>query len=110
MTELLQYWLPKEIVDIVKLYTGEGWWRNKKYINIHRIPQNDLRYAMLTKKPRIRELCYDSTNGFLMGSVWFKLPTGKFVVLNTKEKKVGEFTYYIWEMHYNQHVVQLIKR
>jgi hypothetical protein len=110
MTDLLQYWLPKEIVDIVKLYTGEGWWRSGKYINIHRIPQNDFRYAILTKRPRIKLLCYDSSNTALMGSVWFKLHTGKFVVLNLKEKKTGNFIYYIWEMHYNQEVIQFIKR
>ena len=109
MTDLLQYRLPKEIVDIIKLYTGEGCWQNGKYINIHRIPQNDFRYAMLTKRPRIKLLCYDCSRAAFMGCVWFKLHTGKFVVLNLKEKKMGEFTYYIWEMHYNQEVTKIVK-
>jgi hypothetical protein len=102
MTELLQYWLPNEIVDVIKLYTGEGCWRNGKYINIHRIPKDDFRYAMLAKKPKIKQLCYDSANIARMGSVWFKIYNGKFVVLNLKEKKYGEITYHIWEMHYNR--------
>jgi hypothetical protein len=106
---MLQYRLPKEIVDIIKLYTGEGCWQNGKYINIHRIPQNDFRYAMLTKRPRIKLLCYDCSRAAFMGCVWFKLHTGKFVVLNLKEKKMGEFTYYIWEMHYNQEVTKIVK-
>ena len=108
MTEMLQYWLPKEIVDIIKLYTREGCWRNGKYINIHRIPKNDFRYAMLEKKPKIRLLKYDSSNSALMGSTWFKLYTGKFVVLNVKEKKFGASIYYLWEMHYNQNVTARI--
>lgn len=109
MTDLLQYRLPKELVDIIKLYTGEGCWRNGKYINIHRIPKNDFRYAMLIKRPRIKMLCYDRSRLAFMGSVWFKLQTGKFVVLNLKEKKLLDFVYYIWEMHYNQEVTQIIK-
>ena len=44
MTHQLITKLPSEIVDIIKLYTGEGCWRNGKYINIHRIPKSDDRY------------------------------------------------------------------
>jgi len=109
MTELLQYWFPKEIVDIIKLYTGEGCWRNGKYINIHRIPKIDFRYAMLAKRPKIKQLCYDWSRAAFMGCAWFKLHTGKFVVLNLKEKKIFEQVYYIWEMHYNQNVTQIVK-
>jgi hypothetical protein len=108
MTDLLQYRLPKEIVDTIKLYTGEGCWRNGKYVNIYRIPNNDFRYTMLTKKPKIKTLCYDSATSEMMGSAWFKLRNGKFVVLNLKEKIYDQTPYYIWEMYYNQQVIQCI--
>jgi len=108
MTDLLQYRLPKEIVDIVKLYTGEGCWRNGKYIHIHRIPKDDFRYAMLTRKPKIKTLRYDSSTSEMMGSVWFKLCNGKFIVLNLKEKNYIQTPYYIWEMHYNQNITRVL--
>jgi hypothetical protein len=63
---------------------------------------------MLAKKPRIKMLCYDSSSLEMMGSAWFKLSNGKFVVLNLKEKNYAQAPYYIWEMHYNQTVTKRI--
>ena len=106
MTHELRKKLPSEIVDIIKLYTGEGCWRNGKYINIHKIPKNDPRYTMLRKRPRIKQLIYDSTEKWSNGVTWFKLDTGKFVVINVGQMKVWNGTQfergYFWEMHYNQ--------
>jgi hypothetical protein len=106
MTSLLIYKLPVEIVDHVKLYTGEGEWRNGRYVNIYRILKEDLRYAMLKKIPKIRQLNLDLINKTKIGSVWFKFPNNKFMVIN---KGVGNFWtgyYYIngcfCEMYYNQ--------
>jgi len=106
MTHELIKKLPKEIVDIIKLYTGEGLWRNGKYINIHRIPKNDFRYEILKKRPKIKQLPYNIVNHTFCGTTWFKLDNGKFVVI-----KVGEMTIYngiihvtdyFWKMYYNK--------
>jgi hypothetical protein len=58
MTDLLQEKLPKEIVDVIKLYTGEGEWRNGRYINIRKIPKDDFRFHMLKMRPRIKQIHY----------------------------------------------------
>jgi hypothetical protein len=106
MSNVLIIKLPKYIVDIIKLYTGEGCWRNGKYIHIHRIPKDDCRYKMLLKRPKIKQICYDSSSSEKAGCVWFKLHTGKFIVINVK------YGYYwngvinirgtFMEIHYNQ--------
>lgn len=106
MTHELIKRLPKYIVDVIKLYTGEGCWRNGKYIHIHRIPKNDFRYAMLQKRPKIKQIPYNIVNHAYCGTTWFKLENGKFIVI-----KVGEMTIwtgtihvtdYFWEMYYNK--------
>ena len=56
MTYVLRSKLPVELVDYVKLFTGEGVWRNGKYINIHRIPKLDYRYEMLLSRPKIKQI------------------------------------------------------
>jgi len=106
MSCVLRSLLPREIVDIIKLFTGEGCWRRGKYINIHRIPKTDLRFSMLEKRPRIKQIhnnCYEEP---FKGCVWFKTSSGKFIVIY-----VGNTYAYIghqntfgcfWEMHYNQ--------
>jgi len=105
MTCVLRCVLPAYIVDIIKEYTGEGCWRNGKYINIHRIPRDDSRYQMLQRRPKIRQLKYDTVGDLKAGSAWFKLPNNKFVVINVLKGRcwindhyeVGDF----WEMRYN---------
>ena len=98
--------LPKDIVDVIKLYTGEGCWRNGKYINIKRIPKKDARYAMLKSRPLIKQVYNECRQCCVKGSVWFKLDTGKFVVINSGFGYVWNGYQYItgeyWEMHYNK--------
>lgn len=106
MSHVLRSLLPVHCVDIVKEYTGEGCWRNGKYINIHRIQKTDCRYEMLRKKTRIKQLCYDSMSGLMAGCAWFKLQSGKFIVINVMHGKIWNGNYYevrdLWEMNYNQ--------
>ena len=106
MTTLLISKLPAELVDHVKLFTGEGVWRNGKYVNIHRIPKTDLRYAILKKMPKIRQVTLSTSHPTKMGCVWYKLPNNKFVVIN---KGYGDFwngyhyiNGYFCEMFYNK--------
>jgi hypothetical protein len=105
MACVLRIILPSCIVDIIKEYTGEGCWRNGKYINIHRIPPNDPRYQMLKKRSKIRQLQYDPVGGLIVGSTWFKLPNKKFIVINVYRGKHWNGDFYVhgdfWEMHYN---------
>jgi len=106
MTHELIKKLPKEIVDIIKLYTGEGLWRNGKYINIHRIPKNDIRYEMLKKRPKIKQLSYNIVNHTFCGTTWFKLDNGKFIVIRVGEMTIstlfGSITGHFREMYYNK--------
>ena len=106
MTELLQAKVPKELVDIIKLYTGEGVWNNGKYINIIRIPKDDPRYSILKSRPRIKQIKNSSTDQSKQGCVWFKLPTGKFMVITMREGRERTETGYLdglfWELFYNK--------
>jgi hypothetical protein len=106
MTHELIKKLPKEIVDIIKLYTGEGCWRNGKYINIHRIPKNDIRYEMLKKRPRIKQIPYNNVGQSYCGTTWFKLDNGKFIVIRVGEMTIstlfGRVTGHFREMYYNK--------
>jgi hypothetical protein len=107
-TKNKKFYLMKEIVDIIKTYTGEACWRNGKFVLIHRIPKTDERYDMLKKRPRIKPVFHTDNENPIKGSVWFKLSTGKFMVINVitgyfrwnTEQYHGTF----WEMHYNQDV------
>ena len=104
MTHQLITKLPLEIVDIIKLYTGEGCWRNGKYINIHRIPKSDERYLML-KKRRVIQVKNEIISSTLRGMAWFKDDYGKFMVINSGFMKYWNginFTEgHLWELRYN---------
>ena len=106
MSNVLVTKLPKYIVDHIKLYTGEGCWRNGKYINIHRIPKNDFRYSMLKKRRSIKQIKANSVDNYFYGCSWFKLENGKFVVINVGYMRSWIENHYvegyIWEMHYNK--------
>jgi hypothetical protein len=114
-TKNKRFYLMKEIVDIIKTYTGEACWRNGKFILIHRIPKTDERYDMLKKRPRIKQIIYNIFHANyekpIKGSVWFKLSTGKFMVINVMTGSIrwGNEQYHgtFWEMHYNQDVTVL---
>jgi len=111
MTNVLNKILPSELVDVVKLYTGEGEWRNGKYVDITRIPKTDYRYGMLKKRPRIKQVLNDIIDYPLKGSVWFKTPVGKFMVINVLYTYAWDGVVrtpgYFWEMHYNQELIQI---
>jgi hypothetical protein len=98
--------IPKALVDHIKLFTGEGCWRKGKYINIHRIPKNDHRYAMLMKMPKIKQVSLSVTPSSLAGCVWYKLKNNKFVVINSGYGYFWNGTHhlegYFWEMYYNE--------
>lgn len=89
--------LSPELVDHIKLFTGEGCWQNGRYVNIRKISRTDPRYAMLSKRPRIRQLPsnFDRHLDPLRGSVWFKLATGKFFVINVifTKHRIGDINY-----------------
>jgi len=111
MTDLLSKKLPCELVDVIKLYTGEGCWRNGKYIHIHRFCKDDPRYEILRKKPKIRQLKTNSYPLTMKGCTWFKYPNGKFVVIFVGYTNAWNGTHYIndhiWEMSYNKTVTLL---
>ena len=56
VTKNKRFYLMKEIVDIVKTFTGEAYWRNGKFILVRRILKTDERYTMLKKRPRIKQI------------------------------------------------------
>jgi hypothetical protein len=115
MTSILRTVLPKDVVDVIKLYTGEGHWRNGKYIHIHRIPVSDPRYSVLSRRPVIKQIHNDCFNNPYRGCVWFKLPTGKFMVIGVREgfEWFGNFEKvegHFWELNYNQEKTLLLIR
>ena len=82
-------------------------WRKGKYVNIYRIPRDDPRYEMLRCRPMIRQVINESSSREypLRGSVWFKLPNKKFMVITVRNGKswYSQPSIYglIWEMHYD---------
>jgi hypothetical protein len=99
------FMLAHELVDIIKTFTGDAYWRNGKFVLVRRIPKTDERYAMLKKRPRIKQIFNNDCNNSVKGSVWFKLPTGKFMVINIIEGsiRIGTQQYHgtFREIHYN---------
>jgi len=82
--------LPVEIVDVIKLYTGEGCWLNGRFVKINKISKNDSRYNMLKKRPQIKQVSTDCSNRFSdkkQGMVWFKI-NGSFMVISSGNRHV----------------------
>ena len=48
--------LPCELVDHIKLFTGNGVWRTGKYMN--KIHKDDIRYSILRSIPLIKKMPY----------------------------------------------------
>jgi hypothetical protein len=97
--------IPPELIDVIKQYTGEGLWRNGKFILISRIPRHDIRYGMLTKRPRIKQVYSEVIDHSRKGSVWFKTAAGKFMVINVRNMYAHvtpQRTIFgcMWEMYY----------
>ena len=107
MSYVLRSKLPSYVVDYIKLYTGEGIWRNNKYINIHRIARDDLRYSMLKRLPKIRQVInrFSLNDHQLRGCTWFKVDGKKHMVISVKYDRYYDLPYtenYYWEMCYNE--------
>lgn len=105
--------LPPEIVDVIKTYTGEGVWRNGKFVNIHKIAKSDSRYSILLKMPKIKQVYNSDINNPIKGCVWFKTAAGKFMVINVLINynfKMNNlyFEVNLWEMYYNKEVTQRV--
>lgn len=103
--------LPPEIVDVIKTYTGEGVWRNGKFVNIHKISKSDNRYFILLKMPKIKQVYNSDINNPIKGCVWFKTKSNKFMVLNVIiNYKVNNFYIGVnmWEMYYNKELTQRV--
>jgi hypothetical protein len=106
MSQVLKIKFPTDVHNIIKLYTGEACWRNGKFIHIHHIPKNDPRYAMLLKRPKIKQIRNDHFDSPVKGAVWFKSSTGKFVFITVRYgfsfTNLGHITTFVWEMDYDQ--------
>ena len=104
MTEQLSKKLPNELVDHVKLYTGEAYWTNRgKFQLVYRFSKDDYRYAMLSKRPRLKQILNENYNDHLRGCAWFKREDGRFVVINVRymhnRSVLGPREGYFWEMY-----------
>jgi hypothetical protein len=112
MSFVLRSKLPAYVVDHVKLFTGEAVWRNKKLVHIHRISKDDYRYRALKRLPLIKQVHNDHVDEPRRGCVWFKLSSGKFMVISVRYTHIKiphqyEFSGYIWEMNYNKESTKL---
>jgi hypothetical protein len=83
MASQLQSKLAPELIDVIKLYTGEAYWHNNNIYYVKKIPKTDDRYAMLKKRPLIKQVPNDYREHPLRGSVWFKV-NGKFMVITIR--------------------------
>ena len=99
-----------DIINMVKLFTGELLMRDGKFIKIKRIPKTDFRYDMLQKRPRIKQIMNETVYhqrhlNKQKGSTWFKL-NGNFMVINSGYKYIRSgMTYYegfVTEIFYKQ--------
>jgi len=111
MSQVLKIKFPADVHNIIKQYTGEACWRNGKFIHIHRIPKTDPRYAMLLKRPRIKQIRNDHFDAPVKGAVWFKSSSGKFVFIAVRygyyRTDLGPMTRFVWEMNYDQKKIAL---
>jgi hypothetical protein len=107
MSFVLRSKLPLDVVNYIKLFTGEAMWYKGRFILIHRIPKSDFRFSLLRTLPKNRQLCNDNHDHPKRGCAWFKLDNGKFVVITVRYAHLTPHGYpngYVWEMHYNEKV------
>jgi len=99
-----------DVVNVIKLFTGELIIRDGKFIKIKRIPKSDFRYNMLLKRPRIKQIMNETVYHLrdlnrIKGSAWFKL-NGKFMVINSGFQYIRTGTLYyegfVTEIFYKQ--------
>jgi len=100
--------MPNELVDIVKLYTGEGLWRGGKYITIHKISKDDFRYFMLSGRsvPSF-EICYFSDSVSTQSEVFLKSVNNKKcrIVIRRIQSKGSSLIFYLFEFYCGNRVV-----
>ena len=95
-----------DVVNYIKLFTGELIFKNGRFTRIKKIPLSDPRYELLLERPRIRQIHNHDLNHShpLKGSVWFKI-NGKFMVINSGYQYVWIGTHhqegYFTEIFYN---------
>lgn len=98
--------LPFELVDHIKLYTGDSYWRNGKFYNVKKIDKNDIRYTFLRNMPKIKQIHNNYVEQPTRGAVWFKLENGKFITISVRYKMefytTARVIGYFWEFQYNQ--------
>lgn len=104
MSKIIKHLFPTDIHNVIKVFTGEAHWRNGRFV--HCIPKDDPRYNMLKNMPKIKQVPNDTFGFPIRGSVWFKMPNGKFTVITVRKGYVRTHmhhqTHDLWEMHYNQ--------
>jgi hypothetical protein len=104
-----KFMVTPDVVNYIKLFTGELVMRNGKYSRIGKIPLSDPRYDLLIKRPRIRQVHNRDLNHNypLKGCSWFKV-NGKFMVINAGYQYVWVGTHnqegYFTEVYYNGNV------
>jgi hypothetical protein len=76
--------LKEDIINYIKTYTGEIKIRNGVYMR--QIPKNDERYAMLKKKPLIKQYKNSSTDNNKKGFAWWKV-NDKFMMITVYNNK-----------------------
>jgi len=107
MASQLKSKLAPELIDVIKLYTGEAYWQNNKIYYVKKIPKTDCRYEMLRKRPLIKQVPNEYMLHPIRGSVWFKV-NGKFMVITTRYSCVWNaethtYTFgYFGEVFYNK--------
>ena len=97
MTSILRIRLATDLVNQIKLYTGEVVLRNGT--PMHQIPKNDKRRSLLNRMAKIKQLhcAVDYTEHDRRGAVWFKTPdTMKHVVISVYYDVL--YRRYVWEM------------
>jgi hypothetical protein len=98
--------LPRELVDHIKIYTGEVYWRNGKIYKVKKIDKTDHRYTILRNMPKIKQVHNESFEHRKRGLVWFKLENGKHVTISVGYKRVwygaARVDGHFWELQYNQ--------
>lgn len=105
MSYVLTNKIPQSMVDVIKLYTGEAVWRNGKFIIINKISKRDYRYDVLKKRPKIKQLRFESFSKSLYGCAWFRLQNKNFVVITVGSYRIwredGYIDDLIWMLHYD---------
>jgi hypothetical protein len=96
MSDLISLILPADLIPIIKEYTGEIRIRNGRPMK--QFKQNDRRYAMLQRIPKIRQLnTATKLECEKRGAVWFKTSDkNRHVVISVYWDII--YKWQVWEM------------